>query len=370
MHGLLDLTDIVGDVVGPDDVVAHDGRDPYLVVAADKGTAHLSDTANGISQDYGFWLDDAFASGGSNGYDHKKVGITARGAWMTVRRHMREMGLDPQTDEFTCMGIGDPGGDVFGNGVIEHEKLKLVAAFNHMHIFLDPQPDVKAAYDERVRLFKAAKGWAHYDESKLGPGGGIFSRKAKSIPLSPEVKAMLGVLKDELPVDVVLRLLLRLNVDLLWNGGIGTYVKASHQTHRDAGDLTNDDVWVNANELRCKMVGEGGNLGFTQAGRIEYALGGGRINTDAIDNSGGVDMSDHEVNLKILLNPMVARGALGTAERNELLEALTEEVAEDVLANNERHARQLSLDGCAARGTRWLQPDDRLGLSAKRREPE
>ena len=346
MHGLLDLTDniVEGDVVGPDDVVAHDGRDPYLVVAADKGTAHLSDTANGISQDYGFWLDDAFASGGSNGYDHKKVGITARGAWMTVRRHMREMGLDPQTDEFTCMGIGDPGGDVFGNGVIEHEKLKLVAAFNHMHIFLDPQPDVKAAYDERVRLFKAAKGWAHYDESKLGPGGGIFSRKAKSIPLSPEVKAMLGVLKDELPVDVVLRLLLRLNVDLLWNGGIGTYVKASHQTHRDAGDPTNDDVRVNANELRCKMVGEGGNLGFTQAGRIEYALGGGRINTDAIDNSGGVDMSDHEVNLKILLNPMVARGALGTAERNELLEALTEEVAEDVLANNERHARQLSLD--------------------------
>jgi glutamate dehydrogenase len=346
MRGLLDLTDNIvdGDVVGPPGVVAHDGQDPYLVVAADKGTAHLSDTANGISQQYGFWLDDAFASGGSNGYDHKKVGITARGAWMTVRRHMRELGIDPETEVFTCVGIGDPGGDVFGNGVIEHDKLKLVAAFNHLHIFLDPQPDVKVAYDERVRLFKAAQGWGSYDESKLGPGGGIFSRKAKSIPLSPEVKAMLGVLKDELPVDVVIRLLLRLNVDLLWNGGIGTYVKASHQTHREAGDPTNDDVRVNANELRCKMIGEGGNLGFTQAGRIEYALGGGRINTDAIDNSGGVDMSDHEVNLKILLNPMVARGALGPDERNVLLEELTDEVAEDVLANNERHGRQLSLD--------------------------
>ena len=346
MRGLLDLTDNIvgGSIVGPPGVVAHDGEDPYLVVAADKGTAHLSDTANGIAREYGFWLDDAFASGGSNGYDHKKVGITARGGWMTVRRHMRELGIDPVTEVFSCVGIGDPGGDVFGNGVIEHDKLKLVAAFNHLHIFLDPQPDLEAAYEERVRLFKAAKGWGAYDQSKLGPGGGIFSRKAKSIPLSPEVKAMLGVLKDELPVDVVLRLLLRLNVDLLWNGGIGTYVKASHQTHRDAGDPTNDHLRVNATELRCRIVGEGGNLGFTQAGRIEYALGGGRINTDAIDNSGGVDMSDHEVNLKILLNPMVARGGLAEDDRNALLEALTDEVADDVLANNERHGRQLSLD--------------------------
>ena len=346
MRGLLDLTDnfVDGDVVGPPRVVAHDGQDPYLVVAADKGTAHLSDTANGIAGQYGFWLDDAFASGGSNGYDHKKVGITARGGWMTVRRHMRELGIDPVEEVFTCVGVGDPGGDVFGNGVVEHSKLKLVAAFNHLHIFLDPQPDVQVAYEERLRMFKAAKGWSHYDESKLGPGGGIFSRKAKSIPLSAEVKAMLGVLKNELPVDVVLRLLLRLNVDLLWNGGIGTYVKASHQTHQDAGDPTNDQVRVDANELRCRIVGEGGNLGFTQAGRIEYALSGGRINTDAIDNSGGVDMSDHEVNLKILLNPMVARGALRVEERNELLEALTDEVADDVLANNDRHGRQLSLD--------------------------
>jgi glutamate dehydrogenase len=346
MRGLLDLTDNIvdGDVVGPPGVVAHDGQDPYMVVAADKGTAHLSDTANGIAREYGFWLDDAYASGGSNGYDHKKVGITARGAWMTVRRHMRELGIDPVTEVFTCVGVGDPGGDVFGNGVVEHDKLKLVAAFNHLHIFLDPQPDVQVAYEERLRLFKEAKGWSHYDESKLGPGGGIFSRKAKSIPLSAEVKRMLGVLKDELPVDVVLRLLLRLNVDLLWNGGIGTYVKASTQTHQDAGDPANDHVRVNAGELRCRIIGEGGNLGFTQAGRIEYALGGGRINTDAIDNSGGVDMSDHEVNLKILLNPLVARGELGPDARNTLLEALTDEVADDVLANNDRHGRQLSLD--------------------------
>ena len=346
IRGLLDVTDNIvdGKVVHPPDVVIHDDDDPYLVVAADKGTAHLSDTANGLSRAYGFWLDDAFASGGSNGYDHKKVGITARGGWMTVRRLMQEAGLDPNKDSFTCVGVGDCGGDVFGNGVIEHETMRLVAAFNHRHIFIDPNPDPKSSYKERVRLFKAAKGWDAYDTSKLSAGGGIFSRRAKSVALSPEIQSLLGVLKTELPVDVVIRLLLRLNVDLLWNGGIGTYVKASHESDLDANDPTNDDYRVNANELRCRIVGEGGNLGFTQAGRIEYALHGGRINTDAIDNSGGVDMSDHEVNLKILLAPMVESGALGIDARNTLLEELTDQVADDVLANNDLHGRQLSVD--------------------------
>ena len=346
IRGLLDVTDNFKDgaVVHPARVVTHDGDDPYLVVAADKGTAHLSDTANKLSRAYGFWLDDAFASGGSNGYDHKEVGITARGGWVTVRRLMQEAGLDPNEQTFTCVGVGDPSGDVFGNGVVEHDKMKLLAAFNHRHIFIDPDPDPEVTYAERKRLFDAALGWDHYDTSKLSKGGGIFSRRSKSVELTPEIQQMLGVLKKELPVDVVIRLLLRLNVDLLWNGGIGTYVKASHESHQDAGDPTNDDYRVNANELRCRMVGEGGNLGFTQAGRIEYALGGGRINTDAIDNSGGVDMSDHEVNLKILLNPMVAAGRLGFEERNTLLEELTEEVAADVLANNDLHGRQLSVD--------------------------
>jgi glutamate dehydrogenase len=346
VRGMLDVTDniVAGEITHPPRVVRHDGDDPYIVVAADKGTAHLSDTANGISQAYGFWLDDAFASGGSNGYDHKEVGITARGGWMTARRLFSEMGVDPHTDSFTCMGIGDPSGDVFGNGVVEHPTMKLVAAFNHLHIFIDPDPDPESSYAERKRLFDAALGWEHYDQSKLSKGGGIFSRQSKAIQLTPEIKERLGVLQDELPVDVILRLLLRLDVDLLWNGGIGTYVKASYESHADAGDPTNDQVRVNATELRAKAVGEGGNLGFTPQSRIEYALRGGRINTDFIDNSGGVDMSDHEVNLKILLNPMVAAGELPIDERNTLLEALTDEVAHDVLSNNDRHARQISLD--------------------------
>jgi glutamate dehydrogenase len=346
IRGLLDVTDNVvdGAVVQPPGVVAHDDKDPYLVVAADKGTAHLSDTANGISRDYGFWLDDAFASGGCNGYDHKKVGITARGGWMTVRRLFRESGLEPDTDPFTVAGIGDTGGDVFGNGVIEHRTMKLVAAFNHLHIFFDPDPDPETSFEERSRLFREARGWDAYDTSLLSEGGGIFSRQSKSIQLTPQIQELLGVLKDELPVDTVIRLILRLNVDLLWNGGIGTYVKASHESHADAGDPSNDTVRVNASELRCKTVGEGGNLGFTQAARVEFALDGGDINTDFIDNSGGVDMSDHEVNLKILLNPMVQSGELSLKERNALLEKLTDQVASDVLNNNDNHARQLSLD--------------------------
>jgi glutamate dehydrogenase len=346
VRGMLDVTDniVAGGIEHPPQVVRHDGDDPYIVVAADKGTAHLSDTANGISQSYGFWLDDAFASGGSNGYDHKEVGITARGGWMTVRRLFSEMGLDPRSETFTCVGIGDPSGDVFGNGVVEHDKMRLIAAFNHLHIFIDPDPDPDVSYEERKRLFDASFGWDQYDTSKLSPGGGIFSRRAKAIQLTPEIKERLGVLQDELPVEVVLRLILRLDVDLMWNGGIGTYVKASNESHADAGDPTNDSVRVNANELRCKAVGEGGNLGFTPASRIEFALLGGRINTDFIDNSGGVDMSDHEVNLKILLNPMVSEGVMSLPERNTLLESLTDEVADDVLANSDRHARQLSLD--------------------------
>jgi glutamate dehydrogenase len=346
VRGMLDVTDnyTPSGVQHPPRVVTHDGNDPYLVVAADKGTAHLSDTANGISRSYGFWLDDAFASGGSNGYDHKKVGITAKGGWMTVRRLLAETGIDAHTQTFTCVGIGDPSGDVLGNGVIEHRTMKLVGCFNHMHIFIDPEPDPERSFEERLRLFNEVKGWDHYDTSALSPGGGVFNRRAKSIKLSPQIKQLLGVLQDELAPDMVIRLLLRLNVDLLWNGGIGTYVKATTETNADAGDLSNDDVRVNGNELRCKVIGEGGNLGFTQRGRIEYALAGGRLNTDFIDNSGGVDMSDHEVNLKILLNPMVTAGSLSLEGRNTLLESLTDQVAADVLANNDRHGRQLSLD--------------------------
>ena len=346
IRGLLDLTDnyVDGEVVHPARVVFHDEPDPYLVVAADKGTAHLSNTANGLSAEYGFWLDDAFASGGSNGYDHKEVGITARGGWVTARRHFYEMGLDPDKDEFTCVGIGDTGGDVFGNGVIETPKMKLLAAFNHLHVFIDPNPDPQTSYEERLRLFEAVKGWDHYNPELISEGGGVFSRHAKSIPLSPQLQELLGVLKDELPVEVVIRLLLRLNVDLLWNGGIGTYVKASHEDDLDAGDPSNDQLRINGNELRARIIGEGGNLGFTQSGRIEYALSGGRINTDALDNSGGVDMSDHEVNLKILLNPMVAQGELALPDRNTLLKRMTDEVADQVLHNSDVHGRQMSLD--------------------------
>jgi glutamate dehydrogenase len=346
IRGLLDLTDNIvdGENIPPDRVVCHDEPDPYLVVAADKGTAHLSDTANAVSREYGFWLDDAFASGGSNGYDHKVVGITARGGWESVNRHFAEMGLDPKTQTFTCAGIGDCAGDVFGNGVIEYPTMKLLAAFNHLHIFLDPDPSPQVSYRERKRLFKVVQGWDHYDTTKLSEGGGIFDRAAKSIPLSPQVKKMLGVLVDELTADQVIRLILRMDVDLLWNGGIGTYVKASHQTHRDAGDPSNDAVRINADELHCRAVGEGGNLGFTQAGRIEYAMKGGRLATDAIDNSGGVDMSDHEVNLKILLGPVLQRGDLDWESRNTLIASMTDQVTSLVLANSDRHGLQLSLD--------------------------
>lgn len=346
IRGMLDITDnlVAGKVVRPANVVAHDGDDPYLVVAADKGTAHLSDTANSLSVGYGFWLGDAFASGGSEGYDHKVMGITARGGWVLVKRLFREMGLDADKQEFTCFGIGDCGGDVFGNGVIETPKMKLLAAFNHMHIFLDPNPDAARSFVERKRLFDEVGGWDKYDTSLISEGGGVFSRRQKLIPLSPQVRAMLGTDQEELTPNQVMNLILKMQVDLFWNGGIGTYVIASNQTNADANDPANDDVRVLATELRCKIVGEGGNLGFTQQARIEFAQALGRLNTDFVDNSGGVDTSDHEVNLKILLNPMVASGRITMAQRNEIIRSMTDEVGGFVLENNNQNGRLISLD--------------------------
>jgi glutamate dehydrogenase len=346
IRGLLDLTDnsVGGKIVPPPRVVRHDSDDPYLVVAADKGTAHLSDTANRLSIAYGFWLGDAFASGGSNGYDHKKVGITARGAWVLVKRHFAEMGIDPYQQDVTVIGIGDMGGDVFGNGLIESRHLKLKAAFNHLHIFLDPDPDPARSYEERHRLFRMVGGWDKYDKSLLSKGGGIFDRRAKSVPLSPECRAMLGIDAEEAEPEAVIKAILLMEADLWWNGGIGTYVKASTETHADADDRSNDAVRVDARQLRCKVIGEGGNLGLTQKGRIEAGLMGIRLNNDAVDNSGGVDLSDHEVNIKILLNRVVERGEMTLEERNKLLEQMTDEVATLVLDDNDSHGRQLSRD--------------------------
>ncbi len=348
VRGLLDLTDngAGGKITKPPRVFAYDGDDPYLVVAADKGTAHMSDTANKLSLGYGHWLGDAFASGGSVGYDHKKVGITARGGWVLVARHFREMGKDPYKEEFSCVGIGDLSGDVFGNGLIESDKTRLFAAFNHVHIFLDPNPDAATSAVERMRLFKAERlgGWENYDRTKISKGGGVFDRTAKSVPLSPQVQGMLGIHADEAEPEVVIKAILLMDVDLLWNGGIGTYVKASTETHADADDRSCDNIRIDGNQIRAKIVGEGGNLGCTQRGRIEAALNGVRINTDAIDNSGGVDMSDHEVNLKILLDRIVERGEMTLPGRNELLARMTDEVAVLVLANNDAHGQQLSRD--------------------------
>lgn len=351
IRGLLDVTDnnVDGETVTPPRVVRHDDQDPYLVVAADKGTAHLSDTANRISRAYGFWLDDAFASGGSVGYDHKGVGITARGAWVLTRRHFAEMGHDPYAQPFTAVGIGDMGGDVFGNGLVESKQTRLLAAFNHLHIFLDPDPDPETSWIERKRLFDRVGGWDQYDESKLSAGGGIFDRRAKSIPLSKPCQEMLGIHADQADPNEVINAILKMDVDLLWNGGVGTYVKASFETQADADDRSNDAVRVDATELHAKIIGEGGNLGLTQKGRIEAGQRGVRLNTDAIDNSGGVDLSDHEVNLKILLSQPVERGELSGPDRNDLLEALTDEVADLVLANNDAHARQLSRDEIRSR---------------------
>ncbi len=346
LRGLLDLTDniVSGQTVQPEGMVIYDQEDPYLVVAADKGTATFSNYANSVSLEYGFWLGDAFASGGSAGYDHKKEGITARGAWEGVKRHFREMSIDVLTQEVTVAGIGDLAGDVFGNGLIYCDTLRMLAAFNHMHIFLDPNPDAKRSYQERLRMFNLPRSsWEDYDASLISQGGGIFLRSAKSIPLSPEVRTMLQVEEEALSGEDLIKAILRMPVDLLWNGGIGTYVKSSGERQADVGDSSNDSVRVNANELRCRVVGEGGNQGFTQLGRIEYARAGGRINTDAIDNSAGVDMSDHEVNIKILLGPLVTSGDLSMAQRDKLLEEMTGEVCTLVLKDNYTQSLCLSL---------------------------
>jgi glutamate dehydrogenase len=346
LRGLLDLTDnVVGDeVVPPPGVVRYDDDDPYLVVAADKGTASFSDIANEVSAQYGFWLGDAFASGGSHGYDHKQMGITARGAWESVKRHFRELGLDTQSSDFTVVGIGDMSGDVFGNGMLLSRHIKLVAAFNHLHIFLDPDPDPAAGFAERERLAALPRSaWSDYSPAAISPGGGVFARTAKSIPISPEVREALAIEAEELTPSELIRKLLCAHVDLLWNGGIGTYVKASDETQADAGDKNNDAVRVDASALRCRVVGEGGNLGFTQRGRIEYALSGGAVNTDAIDNVAGVNTSDHEVNIKILLDAVVAAGDMTAKLRNELLREMTDCVSERVLYGSYTQTQAMSL---------------------------
>ena len=349
VSALLDVTDNVvdGSVIHPPRVERRDGDDPYLVVAADKGTAHLSDTANDVSQQYGFWLGDAFASGGAHGYDHKAVGITARGAWECVRHHFRNLGLDVDKDVFTVAGIGDLAGDVFGNGMLLSRSMKLVAAFNHQHVFVDPDPDPERSYAERERIFRLPRStWRDYDARLISRGGGVFDRQAKAIPVSPEMRALLDLPGDEATGEEVVRHILRARVDLLYNGGIGTYVKASSEDHADVGDRSNDRVRVDGATVRARVVAEGGNLGLTQAGRLEYWQAGGLLNTDAVDNSGGVDMSDHEVNLKILLDGLVKRGVIGgREERNTFLAELTEDVAQAVLAHNRSQSGTLTLDG-------------------------
>jgi glutamate dehydrogenase len=346
ISGLLDVTDNIdrtaggdrgpGAVTAPDRVVRRDGDDAYLVVAADKGTATFSDIANDVAKSYGFWLGDAFASGGSVGYDHKAMGITAKGAWESVKRHFREMGVDTQSQDFTVVGIGDMSGDVFGNGMLLSEHIQLVAAFNHLHIFLDPTPDAARSFAERRRLFDLPRSsWEDYDASLISPGGGIYSREQKSIPISPEVRTALGLGDvSELTPPALVKAILQAPVDLLWNGGIGTYIKAESQSDADVGDRANDPVRVNGNQVRAKVIGEGGNLGVTSLGRIEFDLAGGRINTDALDNSAGVDCSDHEVNIKILVDALVTQGKVDPGARTALLESMTDEVGELVLADN------------------------------------
>jgi len=346
LNGLLDITDNIVDdkIVPPENVVRYDGDDPYLVVAADKGTATFSDIANGVSAEHNFWLGDAFASGGSAGYDHKKMGITAKGAWISVQRHFMEMGTDIQKTDFTVVGIGDMAGDVFGNGMLLSKHIRLVAAFNHMHIFIDPNPDSTTSFKERKRLFELPRStWEDYDKKLISKGGGIFSRSEKKIKLSPEIQKMLNTKAEFLAPNALMKSLLKLEADLLWNGGIGTYVKSSDETNEVVGDRANDFLRINGNELNCKVVGEGGNLGLTQLGRIEYAGNGGRINTDAIDNSAGVDCSDHEVNIKIALYDAYKKDKLKRSQRDKLLAKMTKEVAELVLKDNKMQTQAISL---------------------------
>ncbi|MGW3340877.1 NAD-glutamate dehydrogenase [Streptomyces sp. NPDC001009] len=363
ISALLDITDnmVAGEVVPPEDVVRHDGEDTYLVVAADKGTATFSDIANEVAQSYDFWLGDAFASGGSAGYDHKGMGITARGAWESVKRHFRELDLDTQSEDFTVVGIGDMSGDVFGNGMLLSEHIRLVAAFDHRHIVIDPVPDAATSYAERRRLFELPRSsWADYDTSLLSAGGGIFPRSAKSIPLNHHIREALGIeekISKMTPADLM-KTILKAPVDLLWNGGIGTYVKSSAETDADVGDKANDAIRVDGADLRVKVVGEGGNLGLTQLGRIEFALQGGRINTDAIDNSAGVDTSDHEVNIKILLNSLVTDGDMTVKQRNKLLAEMTDEVGALVLRNN--YAQNTALANALAQSKDMLHAQARF----------
>jgi glutamate dehydrogenase len=334
VRALLDVTDnlVDGEVVHPPDVRVLDERDTYLVVAADKGTATFSDTANAVAEEYGYWLGDAFASGGSSGYDHKKLGITARGAWESVKRHLRELEVDPDTDPFTVVGIGDMSGDVFGNGMLLSDRIRLVGAYDHRHIFLDPDPDPDVGFAERKRLFDlAGSSWNDYDRAKISEGGGVWPRAAKRIPLSEATQSALGIEDESLAPTDLIRAILRAPVDLLWNGGIGTVVKASDETDDAAQDRSSDAIRVDAAELRCRAVGEGGNLGLTRRARVEYARKGGRINADFIDNSAGVDCSDHEVNLKILLGLAERRGELTRPDRDALLADMTEEVVAHVL---------------------------------------
>ena len=361
LDGLLDLTDdIRGEtIVPPDDVIRYDTDDPYLVVAADKGTATFSDIANELATSRSFWLGDAFASGGSAGYDHKKMGITARGAWESVKRHFREMGIDPEVDPISVIGIGDMSGDVFGNGMLLSRSMQLVAAFDHRHIFLDPDPDPERSFEERERLFALPRSsWDDYDPSVVSAGGGVFSRQLKSIPLSAQIRRVLAVDADSLPPTELMSAILKAPVDLFWNGGIGTYVKARSETQRDAQDRANDAIRVNGEDLRCKVVAEGGNLGVTQRGRIAFARNGGRIGTDFIDNSAGVDCSDHEVNIKILTGSVEQAGDLTRKQRDQMLKAMTHEVASMVLRDNT--LQNLALSTTEFRGLEML--DAQIGL--------
>lgn len=361
MRGLLDITDNFdgGKVVPPPDVVRRDDDDPYLVVAADKGTAKFSDIANGVSAEYGFWLDDAFASGGSHGYDHKEMGITARGAWEAVKRHFREIGVNTQEQDFSVVGVGDMSGDVFGNGMLLSPHIKLIGAFNHLHILVDPDPDPAKSFAERKRLFGLARSsWGDYDAKLLSKGGAVYERSAKTVKLSKEVQARFGLESDTVTPNALINALLKAEVDLLWFGGIGTYVKASAESQLDAGDRANDAVRVSASELRCKVIGEGANLAVTQRARIEFALRGGRLNTDAIDNSAGVDTSDHEVNIKILLGAVVAAGDMTLKQRNTLLASMTDEVARLVLRDN--YLQTLAISRATSQGIEYLDDQARF----------
>ena len=351
IRGLLDITDNYkeGNVVKPQNVLSYDEVDPYLVVAADKGTATFSDIANAISLEYQFWLGDAFASGGSVGYDHKKIGITARGAWESVKRHFYELDQDIENKDFTVVGIGDMAGDVFGNGMLMSPRIRLIAAFNHLHIFIDPNPDAEKTYKERERLFNLPRSnWTDFDKSLISKGGGVFNRSAKSIPVSPEMQKALSIKQTQIEPNELIKTILKAKVDLLWSGGIGTYVKSSSESNGNVGDRANDYTRVNAKQLRCKVIGEGGNLGVTQLARVEYTLNGGMVYTDFIDNSGGVNCSDKEVNIKILLNTIVASGDLTPKQRNELLGEMTEEVAKLVLRDNYLQTRAISLTASQA----------------------